>query len=168
MSGGQGSRGIVRIRGFAADDGNIRAQRFCRNSGAGEKAASRHWRANDIEVGNLFQKFERRRALSRDHAVIIEGMNQHRTRLAQNFRSGGLARLKRWLAKNNLCSIGFDGSNFHLGSVMRHNNPRANAAQFCGQRERRAMVAGGMSDHAARCFGLAQRENRVGCATNLK
>jgi hypothetical protein len=83
LAGGERPRRVVRVCRLAADDGDFRPQRLRRDGCARKQAASRDWRADNIEIGNLFQKFESRRALPRDDAVIVERMNQHRACLLQ-------------------------------------------------------------------------------------
>jgi len=86
----------------------------------------------NIEVGNLFQKFEA------PPCPVPRSRGHHRRDEPAPRPSGvqtsaaGTGAFKRRLAEYDFGSVGFNGSNFYLGSVMRHNNPCSNAAQFCG------------------------------------
>ncbi len=168
MPGGERTCSVVGVGRFASDHLNFGTQRFRGDRRSGKQAAARYGRANDIEVGNLFEEFESGGALPGDHAVVIVGVNQRRAGFSQQLRRGRRAGFERWFAKRNFAAVGLHGAHLYFRSVARHHHPGANAAQLRGQRQRRAVISRGVSHDAARGFSLAQGKNGVRRAANFE
>ena len=74
-AGSKRAVGVIRARGFAAENVNIGADGFCAQASAAQKAAAAYRRENGVEVRNFFEKLFRGGGLTCDDAVVVVGVD---------------------------------------------------------------------------------------------
>ena len=76
---------------------------------AADEAAAAHRRADHVEIGNLGQELERRRALPRDDPFVVERVHQLGGFARQDFREALFARRQPGLAQLDARAGRLDG-----------------------------------------------------------
>ena len=107
-------------------------------------------------------------ALACDDARIGVRMDRGGAGFGLQLRAHRLARGDGRRAAVQDRAVVSDRGELGLHRAFRHHHVAGNAAALCGQRQRGAMVAGSMGDHAARGGGLVQRPHRIAGAAELE
>lgn len=85
--------------------------------------------------------------------------------LVDELVEGGFTVLEGWGAEGDLAEVGFDGIDFALGCVLRHDDVGGGVVDVCGAGECGGVVAGGVGgDAALKLFG-GELEDGVGGAS---
>ena len=95
-------------------------------------------------------------------------MHEHRAGVALHVGARGLARGDGRRAVVQGGAVGFDRGELGRHRAFGHDDVAGDAARARRQRQRRAVVAGGMRDHAARGLVVGQRPHRVARAAELE
>jgi hypothetical protein len=147
-------------------DARVEAMRGDR-AAANESAAAD--RGNDrIERADFAQQFEHRRALAGDDARVGVGMHERCAGLFAHGVGHRLARDDRRRAAVQRRAAGFDGFEFRRDRTFRHDDVRRDAARLRRERQRRAVIARGMRDDAARGCLVVERPHRVARTAELE
>ncbi len=91
FAGGEGAVSVVGIFRFGTNHANLRAHGFRGDGSTAEETAAADRRNDDVEVGNIFEQFDGRRALTGDDLRIVVGMNEDRA----GFFLAGFCRRRR-------------------------------------------------------------------------
>ena len=146
--------------GNGCGDGERRARRQA-------TAADRHDHRIERAVA-LVHQFERGGALAGDDARIGVGMHEHRAGVLLQLRARGLARGDRRRAVVQGGAVGLNRGELGFHRALGHDHVAGDAARARRQRERRAVVAGGVRDHAARGLVVGHRPHCVARAAELE
>src|SRR5437016_10415729 len=165
---GQGPVGVIRALRFAAKYVHVRANPLGAETRAAEQSAAAHGREYRVQVDDVFQQFLCRRGLSGDDAVIVVGMHQMRACLCLDTVAGCLPRSHRRLAENNFSAVALDGSGFHGGCILKHDDPRRNSSPGSRASHRGAMISARLRDDPLRRLFLCQGEDRVRRPANFE
>ena len=117
------------VRGFDADDLQIRFERVQHRRHARQQSAAAHRHEHSFSIGNLLQNFKRQRPLPRDHFWIVKRGNiSQLTFPCQTI--GFLARFVESIAVKNHRRAELTATpDFHQRRKSRHNHCHRNAQQ---------------------------------------
>src|SRR5690606_22351494 len=165
---GQRARGIGGAGRLGEQQPGLRCQRAQRQGAAAGEAATAHRRHQHVEPAARAQQLQRGGALAGDHRRIGVGMDEGRAGLVLHPRRGFLARGDARRAAVQDRAVALDGRQFRRDRAFGHDHVAGDAAGPRRQRQRRAVVARGVRDHAARGLRVGQRPHRVARAAELE
>ena len=155
-------------RRFDADHLHVGPQAARRDGAAGDHAAAAHRHDQRVELGYVFEHFQRDGALARDDAWIVVGMDEDQ--LLGLGQAVGLGRRLRQRVPLQHDARAMVARVLHLvvGCEGRHHDGRRNAqpARMIGDALR--MVAGRHGDDAALAFVVGELQQRVERAAFLE
>ena len=156
--------GVVGMRGLGTEDADARRQRAGDDRRPRQQAAAAARRDDDVEVGDLGEKLERRRRLPGDHVEVVERMDQRGAAFALNLRARAFAGSDVGRAEADRGALAGDVGDLHPWRVLGHHHPRGNAAPARRIRKRRSVVARRVGHDAASSDVGRQRKDGVGRA----
>ena len=155
-------------RRFCTDDldgGSLCARR---HRVAGDQPAAPDRNHEQVEVGNLFQHFERNRPLPGDHPFVVIGVDEGEAALPCD-RLGPHLRLRnRFAVEHHLGAVGLCRLDLHERGRYRHHDRDRNAQPPGVVGDRLRMIAGRHRNDAAGALGWRERSELVEGAALLE
>ena len=154
--------------GLDADDVDCRVDRLGRDGAAGDQPAAADRDHQHIETGNLFQDFQRNRALPGDDARVVIRMNLDEAAIGNEFFDTRLGIADRFPVQDDGRAMRARCRHLHKGRRHRHDDGRRDRQPRGVVGDRLGVVAGRHGDDAAGTFGLAERRELVERAAVLE
>ena len=135
---------------------------------AGNQPATANAHDNGIQIGHVFQQFQRHGALaSHDHRVVVR-RDQRAAGFFHHLRRNRLAVVYQPVVSDYSCAGIPRGLHLGFRGIFRHHDYRLCANMLRGNGSRLRMVAGRECDDALLQLLRRQREDHVGRAPDLK
>src|SRR5580704_3860369 len=157
-----------RIFGPAAHDFRFWGNPLEISANSSDQSSSAHGCENRVEVRYLLFQFERERALSRHHVVVVVGRDEYAGRFGSGFACGEL-RIERFRAVNrDLGSIFLDALHFTGRDLRGDVNLSADSRACRRGGDTQAVIAVRSGDDAGGGFIRSEQPDLVGRAAQLE
>ena len=123
---------------------------------------------DSVEVRDLFEQLQGRRALAGDDPVVVVGMDDLGAGFRNDAGQGRFPGLQRGFAVRDAPAIAGHGGFFDRGRVVGHDDVGRDPAEAGGQGQGLGMVARGMGGHAAGGRLLGKGKDGVGGAPEFE
>ena len=151
-----------------AHQARVRLHRPDRKRDAGGEPASADRDDHRLEVGNLLQELQTDRSLSRDHLLVLEGVEEGRVLGLGVVERGGERLLERLAVQLRLRTVVPRRFDLRHRRVVRHEDAREHAGLARRPGNRLAVVARARGDDAGGVLLRAQKRDLVDRAADLE
>ena len=155
-------------RSLRADDRDLRIERFGRHRNSGNQPAAADRNDQHLEIGHVFEHFQRDRALAGDDVLVVVRMHPGQIALVRHGFGARLRLRDAFTVQHDLGAVGLGRRHLHERRRHRHHHARRNPQARSVIRHRLGMIAGRHGDHAALAFGFVQRRKLAARAALLE
>ena len=152
LAGAQGKERVVAVLRLDAEDADARAKRVRGDRTARDQPAATDGNHQRVQIGNLFEQFQRGRALTGDGPGMIEGRHDGGAGFLGDTAANGFAVLRGAVIRDDSGAVAASGLHLQLRRVGRHHDRRRNAQRFCRNRDGLPVISGRKRHYAARRF----------------